>query len=78
MSLEDIVIAKAGSYRDTDMNDIRSQEVINNLDFALLDRLAEEKASNALNRYAKLRLPRNVQAIQERSEQKKGKEAERK
>ncbi len=24
MSLEDIVIAKAGSYRDTDMNDIRS------------------------------------------------------
>ena len=49
MSLEDIVIAKAGSYRDTDMNDIRSQEVINNLDFALLDRLAEEKASNSLN-----------------------------
>ena len=49
MSLEDIVIAKAGFYRDTDMNDIRSQKVINNLDFALLDRLAEEKALNALN-----------------------------
>ena len=31
------------------MNDIRSQKVINNLDFALLDRLAEEKASNSLN-----------------------------
>ena len=49
MSLEDIAIAKAGSYRDTDMYGIRSQEVINNLDFALLDRLAEEKALNALN-----------------------------
>lgn len=49
MSLEDIVIAKVSSYRDTDITDIRQRKVIEGLDFALLDSLAAEKAANALN-----------------------------
>ena len=51
-SLEDIVIAKLFSYRDTDRQDIIKDLVIKALDWDLLDRIArfdEEVKLNALN-----------------------------
>lgn len=51
-SLEDIVIAKLYSHRDTDHMDITSPDVVNLLDWDLLHRLAtadDEAKSSALN-----------------------------
>jgi len=51
-SLEDIVIAKLFSYRDTDRQDIVRDSVIKALDWDLLDQIArsdEEVKLNALN-----------------------------
>ena len=51
-SLEDIVIAKLYSYRDTDHKDITSPDVVNQLDWDLLHHLAtadDEAMSSALN-----------------------------
>ena len=51
-SLEDIVIAKLFSYRDTDRQDIITDTVIKALDWDLLDQIAksdEEVKLNALN-----------------------------
>ena len=49
MSLEDIVISKIPSNRDTDIVDIREKSVIDNLDWGLLDKLAAEMKEFALN-----------------------------
>lgn len=51
-SLEDIVIAKLFSYRDSDIADLESDSVINKLDWEQLDRLASDEyevRNNALN-----------------------------
>ena len=51
-SLEDIVIAKLFSYRDTDWQDIITDSVVQALDWDLLDRIVksdEEVRMNALN-----------------------------
>lgn len=51
-SLEDIVIAKLFSYRDTDRQDIIKDTVVKALDWALLDQIVrseEEVKKNALN-----------------------------
>lgn len=51
-SLEDIVIAKLYSIRDTDSLDITSPNVVNNIDWNLLRHLAtaeDEAKANALN-----------------------------
>lgn len=51
-SLEDIVIAKLFSNRDTDRRDITDPAVLSAIDWELLDRIAfsdEEVKSNALN-----------------------------
>ena len=53
-SLEDIIIAKLYSYRDTDMADITSPTVLKDIDWDLLHRLAtaeDEARANALNEY---------------------------
>lgn len=53
-SLEDIVIAKLYSHRDIDYMDITSPDVVNQLDWDLLRRLAtadDEARSSALNEY---------------------------
>ena len=42
-SLEDIVIAKLCSYRDTDRQDVISPEVIKALDWDLLEKLATDE-----------------------------------
>lgn len=51
-SLEDIVVAKLYSFRDTDRRDIENPAVLNALDWELLDRLAKdnnEARASALN-----------------------------
>lgn len=51
-SLEDIIIAKLHSPRDTDLRDIESEAVINSVDWALLEKLAldeNEARASALN-----------------------------
>ena len=51
-SLEDIVIAKLFSYRDTDRHDIESQEVVSKVDWERLEHLAndeDEARASALN-----------------------------
>lgn len=53
-SLEDIIIAKLYSYRDTDMADITSPTVLKDIDWDLLHRLAtaeDEARASALNEY---------------------------
>lgn len=51
-SLEDIIVAKLYSFRDTDRRDIESPAVLNDIDWELLDRLAkddDEAHASALN-----------------------------
>lgn len=53
-SLEDIIIAKLYSYRDTDMADITSPAILKAIDWDLLHRLAtaeDEARASALNDY---------------------------
>jgi hypothetical protein len=50
-SLEDIVIAKLCSCRDTDVYDIEQSSVLQNIDWERLDQLAEEERLSALNDY---------------------------
>lgn len=53
-SLEDIIIAKLYSYRDTDMADITSPTVLKDIDWNLLYHLAtaeDEARASALNEY---------------------------
>lgn len=49
LSLEDLVISKLLAGRSTDMFDIRSDEIIRDLDFAKLDTLAEAIMPDLLN-----------------------------
>lgn len=49
LSLEDLVISKLLAGRSTDMFDIRSDEIIRDLDFAKLDALAEAIMPDLLN-----------------------------
>ena len=48
-SLEDIVISKLCSFRDTDYNDITQPYVVGKIDWDLLERLAEELKDSILN-----------------------------
>lgn len=53
-SLEDIVISKLYTYRDTDLVDIKSPEIIKSIDWDLLERLAtdeDEAYASAMNDY---------------------------
>ena len=52
-SLEDIVIAKLYSYRDHDIMDINNEEVVKDIDWVLLDRLAADKIEFSLNQNEK-------------------------
>ena len=59
-SLEDIVIAKLYSYRDTDLHDIKHPDVLKAMDWSLLEHLAtdeREAHASALNEnnYAQFR-----------------------
>ena len=47
--MEDLVISKLLAGRSTDMFDIRSDEIIRDLDFAKLDALAEAIMPDLLN-----------------------------
>ncbi len=49
ISLEDMIISKINTPRDKDMLDITNQEVINDIDWLLLDNLAKEMEKTLLN-----------------------------
>jgi hypothetical protein len=50
-SLEDIVVAKLCSYRETDAHDVAQPSVLQHIDWEKLDQLAEEERLSALNEY---------------------------